>query len=101
MLFLIGGSDGLALLDAPHAVALSDFACSPSLKFEESVYTVNDHGDKTKKLLTREEKKKEEKINTESKRISMVVVLIKVSTEAAAQASLWLPQAAQAAEAVK
>ena len=31
----------------------------------------------------------------------MVVVLIKVSTEAAAQASLWLPQAAQAAEAVK
>ena len=48
--FLIGWSDGLTLLDAPHSVALSDFSSSPSLKLEEGVYTIDDHGEKTEKL---------------------------------------------------
>jgi len=47
--FLIGWSDGLTLLDAPHSVALSDFSSSPSLKLEEGVYTIDDHGEKTEK----------------------------------------------------
>lgn len=48
---LIGRSaNGFALLDASDSFALSNFSCTPALEFEESVDSVEDHGNESKKL---------------------------------------------------
>lgn len=50
---LIGRSAyGFALLDAPDSFALSNFSCAPSLEFEESVDSVDNHGNESKELQT-------------------------------------------------
>ena len=56
---LIGRSAyGFAFLDAPDSFALSNFSCTPSLELEESVHSVDDHGNESKELYPRKVKKK-------------------------------------------